>query len=272
MLEAPGALFDGTIACAFSAGVRSGTVMDDSRQIIRSSYSGSGDAYDEIRIRDAGGQLLSRHDLRLFRELFQPPNGAARVVELGAGTGRFTQAALERTPRVLATDVNESLLSALRRKLEAAGLEERCQVETEDIFRLSFDDESIDYAYSIHVIPRFLNVEDQAAALAEVARTLRPGGRYLFNFRNADSLVYGRFDREHATRPRQIEAILEAAGMHIVEKRGKWLLTGRLARLLPAPLARLAAALDRLLWRFHPDRAWDVFVVAEKRPRAPAAR
>jgi SAM-dependent methyltransferase len=241
-------------------------VTDDTRRIIRSSYSGSGDDYDDVRLRDAGGALLSQHDLRLFDRLFRPPEGATRVVELGAGTGRFTLAALARGARVLATDVNEGLLATLRQKVEAAGLADRCRIENESIFELSFEDESVDYAYSIHVIPRFLNVRDQGAAITEVARTLRPGGRYLFNFRNAESLVYGRFDRAHATRPREIERILSAAGMRIVEKRGKWLLTGRLVRLLPAPLRHLAAAIDRLLWRFLPDRAWDVFVVAEKLP------
>ena len=52
--------------------------------------------------------------------------------------------------------------------------------------------------------------------------------------------------------------------VRIIERRGKWLLTGRLVRILPAPLRSLAAAVDRLLWRFHTDRAWDVFIVAEK--------
>ena len=122
--------------------------------------------------------------------MFHPP-ADARVVELGAGTGRFTLAALARGGRVLATDVNEGLLSTLRQKLDGEGLADRCRIETEDIFKLSFDDGSIDYAYSIHVIPRFLNLEDQRAAIAEVARTLRTGGRFLFNFRNADSLIYG---------------------------------------------------------------------------------
>ncbi|MEE8475604.1 MAG: class I SAM-dependent methyltransferase [Myxococcota bacterium] len=239
-------------------------MTEDSRQRIRSSYSGSGDGYDDLRLRDPGGALLSRHDLRLFDQLFQPPEEATRVVEIGAGTGRFTLAALARGVRVLATDVNESLLDALRQKLDAAGLADRCQVESEDIFKLSFEDGSVDYAYSIHVLPRFLNLDDQRAAIAEVARTLRTGGRFLFNFRNADSLIYGRFDRMHAARTRDIEGFLRGAGLRIVERRGKWLLTGRLVRILPAPLRPLAAAVDRLLWRFLTDRAWDVFIVAEK--------
>ncbi len=241
-----------------------GFVTEDSRQRLRSSYSGSGDCYDELRLHDPGGALLSRHDLCLFDRLFHPPEDATRVVEIGAGTGRFTLAALARGVPVLATDVSEGLLSTLRQKLESAGLTNRCRVQSEDIFKLSFDDGSVDYVYSIHVLPRFLNLDDQRAAIAEVARTLRTGGRFLFNFRNANSLIYGRFDRMHAARPRDIEEFLRAAGMRIVEKRGKWLLTGKLVRMLPAPLRPLAAAVDRLLWRFRPDRAWDVFIVAEK--------
>ena len=94
--------------------------MQDSRGTVRRRYAGTGEAYDDVRLRDPGGALLSRHDRRLFETLFRPPADATRVVELGAGTGRFTLAALAVLAalptlpvdwQLLATDVNEGLLS-----------------------------------------------------------------------------------------------------------------------------------------------------------------
>jgi SAM-dependent methyltransferase len=37
--------------------------------------------------------------------------------------------------------------------------------------------------YSINVLPRLLTLEDQRAALQEIARVIKPGGRLLFNYR-----------------------------------------------------------------------------------------
>lgn len=238
-------------------------MTENSRKLVSSRYAQSGREYDDVRLRTFRGQLLTEQDVRLFESLL-PANPGAAVVEVGAGTGRFTIPALRRGLRPIATDVNPSLLDGLRAKLADAGLAGACELRTEDVFALSFPEGSLDLIYCIHVIPRFTRLDDQRAALAEMARTLRPGGRLLFNYRNARSLLYGRFDREHAATPGQIQEALAAAGLRIEAERGKWLLNGRVVDLLPRAAARAVAALDRRLWRFHPHRAWDVFVLAVK--------
>jgi ubiquinone/menaquinone biosynthesis C-methylase UbiE len=236
----------------------------DSRKRVGEQYAQTGAEYDDLRIRNTRGALLTAHDLRLFESIFPTEQGSMVMVELGAGTGRFTLPVLERGFRVTATDYNDSLLETLREKLAERDFRDSCQVAVEDIFHLSFDDASIDFAYSIHVIPRFSQLSDQRAAILEVARTLKPGGRFLFNFRNAASLLYGRFDREHAASAREIDDILREAGLSVVLKRGKWILNGRVVDRIGRAASRVLAAIDASLWRFHPDRAWDVFVLAEK--------
>ncbi len=238
--------------------------VPESRQQVGDRYSQSGAEYDDLRIRSPRGTILTRHDLRLFRSMFPEAQGSMKVVELGAGTGRFTIPVLERGFHVTATDFNESLLAELEKKLSGLGLPGSCELAVADIFHLGFESGSVDFAYSIHVIPRFSELSDQRAAILEVARVLKPGGRFLFNFRNAASLLYGRFDREHAATPAQIEDMLREGGMRVVQKRGKWILNGRVIDLVGSAAGRVLAALDASLWRFHPNGAWDVFVLAEK--------
>jgi ubiquinone/menaquinone biosynthesis C-methylase UbiE len=96
------------------------------------------------------------------------------VVELGPGTGQFTVAVAPRCRRVVAVDVSEPMLAALRGKLDASGLG---NVEAVRAGFLSYEHAGppADFAYSryaLHHLPDFW----KAVALARLRRLLRPGG------------------------------------------------------------------------------------------------
>jgi ubiquinone/menaquinone biosynthesis C-methylase UbiE len=234
----------------------------DTREKIAQGYSMKASEYDEIRLKDAHGALLSQHDIALVNNMLNPPRDV-RLLELGAGTGRFTLPILERGYSILATDVNESLLEGLREKVARCAAAQRCEVRNESIFSLSFSDNSIDYAYSLHVIPRFLTLDEQAAAIKEVGRVLKPGGRFLFNFRNSKS-PYNLIHRGHAASLAEIEQVLADSEMHIVDIRGKHFSNRRLYNVLPMFVNRLVSKIDNGLERVLPRYAWDVFILAEK--------
>jgi len=236
----------------------------DTREQIRELYSTDGEGYDEVRLKDPRGLLLSTHDRRLFGRMFPAsPSSEGELLEIGAGTGRFTQIALERGFSVFATDINETMLNELRKMAAGMGAQDRCRVQIEDVFKLSMEDASYGYAFSFHVIPRFIALDDQRAAIREIGRCLKPGGTFFFNYRNSKSF-YNLFYTGHAASPREMEQALADAGLRIVEKRGKWLLNKSVLKKLPLFCGRLTAFFDRLLERFWPDRAWDVFVIAVK--------
>ncbi len=233
------------------------------RDKIREDYSKSGEQYDHVRIETPRGLLLSEHDIKIFNRMFPTGPASMNMLEIGAGTGRFTLLALERGFSLQAVDINQTMLDELQKKVEAMGASDRCQIHVDDIFKLAKEDEAFDYVFSLHVIPRFLTLEDQRAALTEVCRVVKPGGRLLFNYRNAKSF-YNLFYKGHAASPREIEQILSDAGMRVIEKRGKWLLNRKLLNKLPVFVGRLIALADRVLEGFWPNRAWDVFLVARK--------
>lgn len=240
----------------------------DTRAKIREVYSRGGDQYDEVRLSDPRGHMLSEHDRAIFRTLFPQRQDGMEVLEIGAGTGRFTVIALERGFSLTATDINETMLDQLRLRLRENGWEDRCRVMIQDVFNPTLEPASFDYVFSLHVVPRFLTLEDQAAALKSIAGLIKPGGRLLFNYRNRRS-PYNALYKGPAITPGDVDRILAESGMRVITTRGKWIASRGVLNRLPLFMGKALLGLDRLLLRFWNTGAWDVFVVAGK--DAPAA-
>jgi len=238
--------------------------MDKSSQhAVQESYSGRGEDYDAIRLEQPRGLLLSEFDIALVGRMASHISRDGSVLEVGAGTGRFTLPMLDTGFRIIATDINESLLNSLRDRTAEMSLHDRCEAKIEDIFSLTFSDDQFDFVYSIHVIPRFSCLEDQGQAIQEIARVIKPGGLLLFNYSNRSSLLgalVGRF----APRFKEMEQVLSESGFTVVSRRGKWFLSRGVLNRLPLILGRLLAFVERPLTHVLPSRAWDVFVLARK--------
>lgn len=98
-------------------------------------------------------------------ELLDPGNVDA-ILDLGAGTGKFTELLTDRAAHVIAVEPSEAMLSILRTKLP--------RVET-----LLGTAESIpiaDAAVDVVSVAQAFHWFDRAAACAEIARVLKPGG------------------------------------------------------------------------------------------------
>lgn len=99
------------------------------------------------------------------RQIFAPLTGA--ILEIGVGTG-LNLSAYSREARVIGVDVEPVLL----RRAVTRG----AQAIVGDGERLPFAEATFDYVTSALV---FCSIPDPAAALREVARVLRPGGRLI---------------------------------------------------------------------------------------------
>jgi ArsR family transcriptional regulator len=97
------------------------------------------------------------------------------LVDLGTGTGRALELFGERARRALGFDLNHAMLAYARMKLDRAGLA-HAQVRHGDLYNLPLPDGAAD-AVVLHQVLHFL--DDPAAAIAEAARLLKPGGRLL---------------------------------------------------------------------------------------------
>jgi ubiquinone/menaquinone biosynthesis C-methylase UbiE len=239
-------------------------MTEQTRVNVQERYSQVADSYDQWREENPRGRIVSDHDINLFNSIFPKELGDTEVLEIGAGTGRFTLPVLERGLAFTTTDINESMLEALKVKVAECGFADKCKIQTADIFNLDFGDSSFGFIFTLHVIPRFESLSDQVAAINELARVLKPGGRLLFNYSNKRSF-YGLLRRKHTAKHSEIKAALRDANMRIVTMRGKWLMNRILVNKLPLFLGRLLGLTDRAMSRFLPNFAWDVFIIAEKK-------
>ncbi len=96
------------------------------------------------------------------------------VVEIGSGTGASLRY-LEPGTRLIAIEPNIHMHAALRRHAARRGVE--LEIRQESAERTSLPDASVDAVICTLVL---CTVPDPAAAVAEVHRILRPGGRFIF--------------------------------------------------------------------------------------------
>src|SRR5437763_7297812 len=115
---------------------------------------------------DAGRPSYPDAMFEALAQLTAIPLTAARVADVGAGTGIATRALMSRGARVVAVDHGARMLATLRGRLPDS------QVVLADANALPFADQSFDlvtFAQSWHWV-------DFPRAAAEVTRVLRPDG------------------------------------------------------------------------------------------------
>ncbi|MFJ7631243.1 class I SAM-dependent methyltransferase [Streptomyces sp. NPDC097595] len=155
---------------------------------------------------------------RQHMEWLTPVRGA-RVLDLGAGRGALTGAALARGCRVTAVDCAPGMVERL-----AVQYPQVCEARVMDVHRLGFPDGSFDLVcagFVVHLL------DDPAAAVQEIRRVLAPGGVFSFSVPGEvedapEWEFYGGLFREfqhlipegqgRLSRPLDAEGLLSAAG------------------------------------------------------------
>lgn len=103
------------------------------------------------------------------------PRPADRLLEAGCGTGRMTGILAPSVRDLVAMDFSFESLRVNRRKLQDAGIANVHLVQG-DLCRLPFGDGAFDRIVSSQVLEHVPGPDARAAAVAGLARVLRPGG------------------------------------------------------------------------------------------------
>ncbi len=153
------------------------TLAADRRQAVRlaaeraraasDAFRQGGADWDETR---ALGLPASAIESALLDAL--PPR-LGRFLDIGTGTGRLLELVAPRVDSALGVDASRDMLALARGRLAERGLAGRCAVRQADMYRLPLPDDSFD-AVALQMVLHY--AEDPAAALAEAARVLKPGG------------------------------------------------------------------------------------------------
>jgi ubiquinone/menaquinone biosynthesis C-methylase UbiE/DNA-binding transcriptional ArsR family regulator len=139
------------------------------------------------------------------------------LLDLGTGTGRMLELFASDIERGLGLDLSLDMLTLARARLDRAGLQ-HCSVRHGDIYNLALPRDSFD-AVILHQVLHFL--DDGPRAVAEAARVLRPGGRFLVVDFAPHDLEFLREQHAHRRLGFAAETVtqwLEAAGLELVRQ------------------------------------------------------
>ena len=138
--------------------------------------------------------------------VLEPAEGE-RVLEVGPGTGHYTLPVARRVARLDAFDLQPEMLREVSRRADAAGIGTIVGRQG-DARSLPYEDATFDAVFMVTVLGE---VPDRAAALREVRRVLRPGGRAVFGEIVVDP---------HVVMSGALRRECEDAGLRWVERRG----------------------------------------------------
>ena len=122
------------------------------------------------------------------------PGPSQRILDIGCGTGHFTEKIAATGAEVVGVDASQAMLEVARGRLDRAGASDLVRYRRMDAHALEFEDNSFDGVLSMATISF---VEDPAKVLQEMLRVTKDGGRVVIGALHRDS-SWGEFYQELA--------------------------------------------------------------------------
>lgn len=148
--------------------------VDEKARLVRGVFDSVAERYDLMN------DVMSMGTHRLWKREFVATAGIQtgdEVLDLAGGTGDIAALLSKRvgsSGRVVLSDINAAMLSVGRKRLEDKGIAGNMEYALANAETLPFDSQRFD---AVTIAFGLRNVTDKAAALAEMHRVLKPGGR-----------------------------------------------------------------------------------------------
>lgn len=160
--------------------------MSTREEIIRSFYQ---EANEDSRLqRSRHGQLEYAVTMHYIHRFAVPD---ARVLEIGAGTGRYSIALAREGMNVTAVELVESNLAVLRENSRGIENLRSYQGDATDLNR--FEDQSFDVALVLGPLYHLYETEDVRKAIDEAIRVTKKDGVILFAFISVYGIMYANY-------------------------------------------------------------------------------
>lgn len=126
-------------------------------------------------------QITRNHEVEAILRLLDFLNAQAEtrvstLLEVGCGNGYLLSRTRERFPQLPLAGIDYSLdMVALAKSRDIS----QCEIKQADVKQMSFPSNSFDVVVGERCIINLMDQNDQASALSEIARVLKPGGYYI---------------------------------------------------------------------------------------------
>ena len=229
-------------------------------------YEKTARQYDRVRFSGLAGNWGHRRQVEIRRSLCEDWRGK-KVLEIGCGTGRITEALACWGTHVTATDISREMLEVARNRLCSRSGITLPEFHVMSVFDCDLDLRVYDCIIMVNVLGR---LSDPGRAIREITSRMGPEGRLIFTFPCLTSVLFpaalavnlrGRsLSRDVTSRwytPGAIRNLCRSAGLEILRWAGNHYVP--VPRLL-FPTLPFFWVCDKVVGRLFPSRCPSVFV------------
>jgi ubiquinone/menaquinone biosynthesis C-methylase UbiE len=145
--------------------------------------------YDSERFLTPGGKMFDNFEKSVVLSHLPSESIGVKVLDAGAGSGRFTIEIAKKGFNVISCDYSEAMLEIISSKLQNLHLENQVILSKQDITQMTFRDNEFDYICSLRVMINLDTVDNEQKALHELVRICKPGGTIVVEFVNSLSIA-----------------------------------------------------------------------------------
>jgi ArsR family transcriptional regulator len=182
-------------------------VRQDRAAMAEAYFRANAESWDHIRTLYVDAAEVERGVMAAL------PTGTTHdLLDVGTGSGRILELLGSAVSRGTGLDLSREMLAIARAKLTAASLD-NCQLRHGDMYDIPMGDSSFDAA-TVHLVLHY--ADRPYAAIAEIARVLRPGGRIIiadFAPHDLEELRTEHAHRRLGFEDQEVRGWFEAAGL-----------------------------------------------------------
>ncbi|AKB43083.1 class I SAM-dependent methyltransferase [Methanosarcina vacuolata] len=221
--------------------------------------------YDAERFTSLGGKMFDMFEKNVVISSL-PQNKNAKILDAGAGSGRFTIEMLKKGyVNVHSCDFSPAMLDIIKSKVSTFGFQDQVKISREDVTNLSFSDNYFDYISCIRVTVNLDTLENVTKAIREFYRVCKPGGVVVFDIVNPMSIAYFGSKKNSMITMKKAKAIIKSIpGIRVKKVFGSRFLSQTAFEKTPASLMGVTNNIDKLFSYLFPFFCVRIYFVLTK--------
>lgn len=188
-------------------------------KVVKKQFNAMATSYDKSAFnRSRGLELVDSLEKSFVERVLRKNNREEIYIDLGIGTGRFSEILLKKGKKVKGLDFSKEMIEVARRKLKAFLKSGEIGFELHDLNKpLPYSDNTFDGAVCIRVIKY---VKHWGKLIGEINRVLKPEGVLILEISNRYSVqsISSLYTNYFTFSPGYVELILKENGFRIENK------------------------------------------------------